>query len=81
MVEHSLAGKIESQAQSQSFQRSLNIFRSASFPNFENQSKNLDIQELHYNPSKKDLTDARIHHLLAEELKPYKQASLFLKLY
>ena len=28
------------------------------------------MQELDYNPSKKDLTDARIHHLLAEELKP-----------
>lgn len=55
-----------------------NSFLSASFPDFENQSKNLDIQELHYNPSKKDLTDARIHHLLAEELKPYKQASLLL---
>lgn len=28
------------------------------------------MQELDYNPSRKDLTDARIHHLLAEELKP-----------
>ncbi|XP_017766179.1 PREDICTED: sodium/hydrogen exchanger 3 isoform X1 [Eufriesea mexicana] len=35
---------------------------------------NIDLQELGYNPSKKDLTDARIHHLLAEELcKPYKR--------
>ncbi|XP_072754359.1 probable Na(+)/H(+) antiporter nhx-3 isoform X2 [Anoplolepis gracilipes] len=35
---------------------------------------NIDLQELEYNPSKKDLTDARIHHLLAEELcKPYKR--------
>ncbi|XP_011503911.1 PREDICTED: sodium/hydrogen exchanger 3-like, partial [Ceratosolen solmsi marchali] len=35
---------------------------------------NFDFQELEYNPSKKDLTDARIHHLLAEELcKPYKR--------
>ncbi|XP_015431274.1 PREDICTED: probable Na(+)/H(+) antiporter nhx-9 [Dufourea novaeangliae] len=35
---------------------------------------NIDPQELEYNPSKKDLTDARIHHLLAEELcKPYKR--------
>lgn len=33
------------------------------------------MQELDYNPSKKDLTDARIHHLLAEELKPYKRVS------
>lgn len=32
------------------------------------------MQELEYNPSKKDLTDARIHHLLAEELcKPYRR--------
>ncbi|XP_064215970.1 sodium/hydrogen exchanger 3 isoform X2 [Tribolium castaneum] len=29
---------------------------------------NIDMQELEYNPSKKDLTDAKIHHLLAEEL-------------
>ncbi|XP_015587331.1 probable Na(+)/H(+) antiporter nhx-9 isoform X2 [Cephus cinctus] len=35
---------------------------------------NIDLQELEYNPSKRDLTDARIHHLLAEELcKPYKR--------
>lgn len=33
------------------------------------------MQELDYNPSKKDLTDARIHHLLAEELKPYRRVS------
>lgn len=31
------------------------------------------MQELDYNPSKKDLTDAKIHHLLAEELKPYRR--------
>lgn len=48
---------------------------SPSFSNFENCSRNLDMQELDYNPSKKDLTDARIHHLLAEELKPYKRVS------
>ncbi|XP_060667026.1 sodium/hydrogen exchanger 3 isoform X8 [Drosophila nasuta] len=36
-------------------------------------SHNLDMAELDYNPSKKDLTDARIHHLLAEELKPYRR--------
>lgn len=35
------------------------------------------MQELDYNPSKKDLTDAKIHHLLAEELKPYKRVSAF----
>jgi hypothetical protein len=33
------------------------------------------MQELDYNPSKKDLTDARIHHLLSEELKPYRRVS------
>ncbi|XP_066602997.1 probable Na(+)/H(+) antiporter nhx-9 isoform X4 [Prorops nasuta] len=38
---------------------------------------NIDLQELEYNPSKKDMTDAKIHHLLAEELcKPYKRAKL-----
>lgn len=38
---------------------------------------NIDLQELEYYPSKKDLTDAKIHHLLAEELcKPYKRVSL-----
>lgn len=36
------------------------------------------MQELDYNPSKKDLTDAKIHHLLAEELKPYKRVSVTL---
>lgn len=49
---------------------------SPSFSNFENSTRNLDIQELDYNPSKKDLTDARIHHLLAEELKPYRRVSV-----
>lgn len=49
---------------------------SPSFSNIENCSRNLDMQELDYNPSKKDLTDAKIHHLLAEELKPYKRVSL-----
>ncbi|XP_017094918.3 sodium/hydrogen exchanger 3 isoform X15 [Drosophila bipectinata] len=39
-------------------------------------SRNLDMAELDYNPSKKDLTDAKIHHLLAEELKPYRRASI-----
>ncbi|CAK9832451.1 Sodium/hydrogen exchanger 3 [Anthophora retusa] len=41
---------------------------------------NIDLQELEYNPSKKDLTDARIHHLLAEELcKPYKRGTKLLQ--
>lgn len=51
---------------------------SPSLTNFENCSRNLDMQELDYNPSKKDLTDAKIHHLLAEELKPYKRVSITL---
>ncbi|XP_057328287.1 sodium/hydrogen exchanger 3 isoform X2 [Microplitis mediator] len=39
---------------------------------------NIDLQELEYYPSKKDLTDAKIHHLLAEELcKPYKRTYVF----
>ncbi|XP_063701853.1 sodium/hydrogen exchanger 3 isoform X2 [Culicoides brevitarsis] len=44
-----------------------------SFSNLELSTRNLDMHELDYNPSKKDLTDARIHHLLAEELKPYRR--------
>lgn len=47
---------------------------SPSFTNLENSTRNLDMQELDYNPSKKDLTDAKIHHLLSEELKPYRRA-------
>lgn len=50
--------------------------RSPSFSNLETFTRNLDMQELDYNPSKKDLTDARIHHLLAEELKPYRRVSI-----
>ncbi|XP_037811920.1 sodium/hydrogen exchanger 3 isoform X14 [Lucilia sericata] len=47
---------------------------SPSLTNLDNTcSRNLDMHELDYNPSKKDLTDARIHHLLAEELKPYRR--------
>ncbi|XP_039152262.1 sodium/hydrogen exchanger 3 isoform X5 [Drosophila simulans] len=50
---------------------------SPSLTNLDNTcSRNLDMAELDYNPSKKDLTDARIHHLLAEELKPYRRASI-----
>uniref|UniRef100_A0A336KHH8 Sodium/hydrogen exchanger n=1 Tax=Culicoides sonorensis TaxID=179676 RepID=A0A336KHH8_CULSO len=44
-----------------------------SFSNLELSTRNLDMHELDYAPSKKDLTDARIHHLLAEELKPYRR--------
>ncbi|XP_039284486.1 probable Na(+)/H(+) antiporter nhx-9 isoform X3 [Nilaparvata lugens] len=39
-----------------------------SFSQLDSSTWNIDMQELEYNPSKKDLTDARIHHLLAEEL-------------
>ncbi|XP_034668930.1 sodium/hydrogen exchanger 3 isoform X19 [Drosophila subobscura] len=47
---------------------------SPSLTNLDNTcSRNLDMAELDYNPSKKDLTDAKIHHLLAEELKPYRR--------
>ncbi|XP_023179931.2 uncharacterized protein LOC111605574 isoform X4 [Drosophila hydei] len=50
---------------------------SPSLTNLDNScSHNLDMAELDYNPSKKDLTDAKIHHLLAEELKPYRRASI-----
>ncbi|XP_030380604.1 uncharacterized protein LOC115628575 isoform X3 [Scaptodrosophila lebanonensis] len=50
---------------------------SPSLTNLDNAcSRNLDMAELDYNPSKKDLTDAKIHHLLAEELKPYRRASI-----
>ncbi|KAI8118670.1 Sodium/hydrogen exchanger 1 [Lucilia cuprina] len=49
---------------------------SPSLTNLDNTcSRNLDMHELDYNPSKKDLTDARIHHLLAEELKPYRRVN------
>ncbi|CAH2240657.1 jg22751 [Pararge aegeria aegeria] len=45
-----------------------------SFSQLDSSTWNIDMQELEYNPSKKDLTDARIHHLLAEELcKPYRR--------
>ncbi|KAG8247587.1 sodium:proton antiporter activity protein [Homalodisca vitripennis] len=39
-----------------------------SFSQLDTSTWNIDLQELEYNPSKKDLTDAKIHHLLAEEL-------------
>lgn len=43
-------------------------FFSPSFSQLDTSTWNIDMQELEYNPSKKDLTDAKIHHLLAEEL-------------
>lgn len=39
-----------------------------SFSQLDSSTWNIDLQELEYNPSRKDLTDAKIHHLLAEEL-------------
>lgn len=51
-----------------------NFNGSPSFSQLDTSTWNIDMQELEYNPSKKDLTDARIHHLLAEELcKPYRR--------
>ncbi|XP_063535121.1 sodium/hydrogen exchanger 3 isoform X2 [Cydia strobilella] len=51
-----------------------NFNASPSFSQLDSSTWNIDMQELEYNPSKKDLTDARIHHLLAEELcKPYRR--------
>lgn len=41
---------------------------SSSCSQLDNSMWNVDLQELDYNPSKKDLTDARIHHLLTAEL-------------
>jgi len=50
------------------------ILNSTSFSQLDSSTWNIDMQELEYNPSKKDLTDAKIHHLLAEELcKPYRR--------
>lgn len=48
---------------------------SPSFSQLDSSTWNIDLQELEYNPSRKDLTDAKIHHLLAEELKPYRRVS------
>uniref|UniRef100_A0A224XJ56 Sodium/hydrogen exchanger n=1 Tax=Panstrongylus lignarius TaxID=156445 RepID=A0A224XJ56_9HEMI len=45
-----------------------------SYSQLDTSTWNIDLQELEYNPSKKDLTDAKIHHLLAEELvQPYRR--------
>ncbi|XP_022904070.1 sodium/hydrogen exchanger 3 isoform X3 [Onthophagus taurus] len=52
------------------------IITCTSFSQLDSSTWNIDMQELEYNPSKKDLTDAKIHHLLAEELcKPYKRVT------
>uniref|UniRef100_A0A8D9A8L6 Uncharacterized protein n=1 Tax=Cacopsylla melanoneura TaxID=428564 RepID=A0A8D9A8L6_9HEMI len=46
-----------------------NLNGSSSLTQLDNTSNwNIDLQELDYNPSKKDMTDAKIHHLLTEEL-------------
>ncbi|XP_050311886.1 sodium/hydrogen exchanger 3 isoform X2 [Anthonomus grandis grandis] len=53
-----------------------NLNGSSSLSQIDSSTWNIDMQELDYNPSKKDLTDAKIHHLLAEELvKPYRRVS------
>ncbi|KAF6203001.1 hypothetical protein GE061_003413 [Apolygus lucorum] len=47
---------------------------SMSYSQLDSSTWNIDLQELEYNPSRKDLTDAKIHHLLAEELvQPYRR--------
>lgn len=57
--------------------KKLTFIFSPSFSQLDSSTWNIDMQELEYNPSKKDLTDARIHHLLAEELcKPYRRVSI-----
>lgn len=49
---------------------------SSSYPQLDASTWNIDLQELEYNPSKKDLTDAKIHHLLSEELvQPHRRVS------
>lgn len=54
---------------------------SPSFSQLDSSTWNIDMQELEYNPSKKDLTDAKIHHLLAEELcKPFRRVSIGLNI-
>ncbi|KAK6630775.1 hypothetical protein RUM44_002944 [Polyplax serrata] len=45
-----------------------NFNTSTSLSQLDTSTWNIDLQELEYNPSKKDLTDAKIHHLLSEEL-------------
>jgi len=59
------------------------ILHSTSFSQLDSSTWNIDMQELEYNPSKKDMTDSKIHHLLAEELcKPYRRVRvIFLYLF
>jgi len=41
------------------------------------QGWNLDIGELAYNPSTRDLSDAKVHHMLSEDLwKPNKKVKI-----
>jgi len=46
----------------------LSLACSFSFTQLDSSMQNVDMQEFEYNPSKKDLTDAKIHHMLSEEL-------------
>ncbi|XP_062527094.1 sodium/hydrogen exchanger 3 isoform X8 [Bombyx mori] len=56
------------------FKNYTNTNFNGSFSQIDTSTWNIDMQELEYNPSKKDLTDAKIHHLLAEELcKPFRR--------
>ncbi|XP_046455208.1 sodium/hydrogen exchanger 3-like isoform X3 [Daphnia pulex] len=52
-----------------------NLNGSASMAQMDN-GWNLDIGELAYSPSARDLSDAKVHHMLSEELwKPYRRSS------
>ena len=52
-------------------------FVSASIAQMDHQGWNLDIGELAYSPSARDLSDAKVHHMLSEELwKPYRRVSV-----
>jgi len=43
------------------------------------QGMNLDIGELEYNPSARDLSDAKVHHMLSDDLwKPTKKVDIHL---
>lgn len=54
-----------------------NMNSSASIAHMD-QGWNLDIGELEYSPSARDLSDAKVHHLLSEELwKPYRRVGYF----
>lgn len=46
------------------------------------QGMNLDIGELEYNPSARDLSDAKVHHMLSDDLwKPTKKVDIHLRIY